>query len=176
VWDKFTNPIPEGVLIRIDTTIQTGPGHGPGFGPSPASLPGDMPQEQFDQAASSAMADYARRNKESFQLQRKFNLPKYDLITTAEEDAVLKEEGHDQKGSGCREFVRKHPDYYRWVELAAVGFNEDQTVAYVYMVEWRGGQPLCRNGIFGHGGPRILRKRNGKWYLVKLPIFADWAT
>jgi hypothetical protein len=24
LWDKFTNPIPEGVLIRIDTTIETG--------------------------------------------------------------------------------------------------------------------------------------------------------
>jgi hypothetical protein len=175
LWNKLIDPIPEGVLIRIDTTTATGPGKGPGF--EPASLLGNtMPQKQFDPALSSAMADYTRRNKESFQLERRFNLPKYDLITTAEEKAVLNDEGHDQEGSGCVEFVRKHPDYYRWVELSAVGFNEDQTAAYVYMVEWRGSSLLCRNGIFGHGGPRILHKRNGKWYLVETGVFADWVT
>jgi hypothetical protein len=176
LWNKLIDPIPEGLLIRIDTTIETGPGRGPGFKPSPAALQGNMPQEQFDKAVSSAKADYTRRNKESLQLQRKFNLPNYDLITKAEEEAVLKDEGHDQEGSGCREFTRKHPDYYRWVELSAVGFNEDQTMAYVYMVEWGGSPPLCRNGIFGHGGPRILHKRNGKWYLVDTGVFADWVT
>lgn len=176
-WQKFTDPIPVGVLIRIDTTIETGPDHGPGFEPNPASLLENIvPQQELDSAVSSAAADYARRNKESFQLQRKFDLSKYDLITTAEEEAVLKDEGHDQEGSGCREFARKHPDYYRWVELSAVGFNEDQTVAYLYMVEWNGSPQLCQLGIFGHGGPRILHKRNGKWYLLELPVFADWAT
>jgi hypothetical protein len=178
--DKLTNPIPEGegVLIRIDTTTETGPSHGPGFETKPASLLGNItPQEQFDKAVSFATADYARRNKQSFQLQRKFNLPKYDLITTAEEEAVLKDEGHDQEGSGCREFVRKHPDFYRWVELSAVGFNEDQTVAYVYIVEWGGSPPLCKLGIFGHGGPRVLHKRrNGKWYLMDMGFFAEWTT
>jgi hypothetical protein len=175
--DKLTNPIPEGVLIRIDTTIDTGSGHGAGFEPNPASLPGNIAsQERFDKAVSSAAADYTRRNKESLQLQRKFNLPDYDLITKTEEEAVLKDEGHDQEGSGCREFARKHPDYYRWVELSAVGFNEDQTVAYVYLVEWRGSRQLCHLGIFGHGGPRILHKRNGKWYLVDTGVFADWVT
>jgi len=167
LWQKVTDPIPEGVLIRIDTTIETGPGRGPGFGPNPASLPGNiMPQEQLDKAVSSAAADYARRNRESFQLQRKFSLPKYDLITTAEEHAALESCRLDQEG--CREFVRKHHDYYRWVELSAVGFNEDQTVAYLYMVEWRGG--------FGRGGHRTLYKRNGEWRLVEATGFADWAT
>ena len=179
--EKLTSRIPEGVLIRIDTTMATGPGEGPGFEPNDASLLRNglfrniTPQEQLNKAVSAA-ADYARRNKQSFQLQRKFNLPKYDLMTTAEEEAVLKDEGHDQEGSGCREFTRKHPNYYRWVELSAVGFNEDQTIAYVYMVEWAGSPQLCRLGIFGHGGPRILYKRNGKWYLVDTGAFADWVT
>jgi hypothetical protein len=175
--EKLTNRIPEGVLIRIDTTMATGLVKGPGFEAKPASFLGTlMPQEQFDKAGSSAMTDYTRRNKESFQLQRKFSLSKYDLITTAEEEAVLKDAGHDQEGSGCREFTRNHPDYYRWVELSAVGFNEDQTVAYVYLVEWRGGPPLCHNGISGHGGPRILHKRNGEWRIADLGVFTDWTT
>lgn len=49
-----------------------------------------------------------------------------------------------------------------------MGFNEDQTVAYLYMVEWRGG--------FGRGGHRTLYKRNGEWRLVGATGFADWAT
>ena len=172
---KLIARVPDGVLIRIDTTTATGPDKGPGFEPKPASLLGNItPQEPFDKALSSAMADYTRRNKESLQLQRKFNLPKYDLITKAEEEAALKDQGTESLG--CQEFVRKHPDYYRWVELSAVGFNEDQTVAYVYMVEWGGSRPLCQRGIFGHGGPRILHKRNGKWYLVDTGVFGDWVT
>jgi hypothetical protein len=164
LWERFIFRIPEGLLIRIDTTIETGTAmshdllnEGPGSGPQ-----------------ASAWADFARRNKESFQLQRKFNLPNCDLITKAEEEAALKDQGTDSLG--CREFVRKHPDFYRWVELSAVGFNEDQTVAYVYVVEWGGSPPLCQEGIFGHGGPRILHKRNGKWYLMKTGVFADWVT
>jgi hypothetical protein len=77
--------------------------------------------------------DYGQRNKESFQLQKKFKLPEYDLITTAEERAAVESCRRDQEG--CREFVRKHHDYSRWVELSVVGFNEDQTVAYLYWVE-----------------------------------------
>jgi len=165
LWSKLIDRIPEGVLIRIDTTIETRPGHGPGFEPRPTSLRGNMPQEQFDKAVSSAMADYAGRNKESFQLQRKFDLPKYELITTAEEYAAL--ESCRLNPEGCREFMRKHHDYYRWVELSAVGFNENQTVAYLYMVEWRGG--------FAHGGYQALFKRNGKWYLSD-GVFGGWVT
>jgi hypothetical protein len=174
---KLISRVPDRVLIRIDTTIEAGLGHGSDFEQHSASLPGNIAsQERFDKAVSSAAEDYTRRNKESLQVQRKFNLPRYDLITKAEEEAVLKDEGHDQEGSGCREFTGKHPSYYRWVELSAVGFNEDQTMAYVYMVEWAGSPPLCRNGIFGHGGARILHKRNGKWYLVDTGVFADWVT
>jgi hypothetical protein len=165
--NKLIDPIPEGLLIRIDTTIETGTAVIGVYDLLNKGWSGSGPE-------ASAWADFVRRNKGSgsFELQRKFNLPKYDLITKAEEEAVLKDQGTESLG--CREFVRKHPDYYRWVELSAVGFNEDQTVAYLYMVEWRGSRQLCL-GIFGHGGPRILRKRNGKWYLTETGG-ADWVT
>jgi hypothetical protein len=68
---------------------------------------------------------------------------------------------------GCREFMRRHHDYYRWVELSAVGLQRRPTVAYLYMVEWRGG--------FGRGGHLALFKRNGKWYLGPTS-FGGWVT
>ena len=162
LWTKLIDPIPEGLLIRIDTTIETGTAMG--YDLLNQAWPGSGPQ-------ASAWADFARRNKGSLQLQRKFNLPKYDLMTKAEEEAALKDQGTDSLG--CREFVQKHPDFYRWVELSAVGFNEDQTVAYLYVVEWGGSPPLCHLGVFGHGGLRILQKRNGKWYLMETGA-SDW--
>jgi hypothetical protein len=163
-FERLIGPIPEGVLIRIET----GQDHGP-------SLIGDIkPQEQFDKERSSAAEDFVRRNKNPFLLQKKFNLPKYDLITTAEEEAVLNNEGRDQEG--CREFMRNHPNYRRWVELSAVGFNEDQTVAYLYIAEWSVSPQLCKQEASGHGGLRILSKRSGKWYIVEGGAFADWVT
>ena len=119
---------------------------------------GSTLQEHWDKAVASAMADYSRRSKESFQLQRKFNLSKYDLITKAEEQAFRKKDP-----SACQ----KYAGYERWVKLSAVGFNQDQTEAYLYMEEWR--------GYFGHGGSRFLHKRNGKWYLIQA-FFPGWIT
>lgn len=168
LWEKLVNPLPRGVLIRIDTAIGA---PGPGSALKPVAS-----QEYWDKSVVSAMADYARRSKEPLHLQRKFDLPKYDLITTAEEEAVLKSEGDDQDGSRCLEFTQKHPGYSRWVDLSAVGFNEDQTVAVVYIAVWRGSSPQCRKGIFGYGGPRYLYKRNGRWHLMKTDFFADWTT
>jgi hypothetical protein len=169
-FERLIDPIPEEVLIRIETRIEEA-----SYGPKTASLIGDIkPQEQFDKELSSAAEDYVRRNKKPFLLQKKFSLPKYDLITTAEEEAVLNNEGRDQEG--CREFMRNHPNYHRWVELSAVGFNEDQTVAYLYIAEWSGSTQLCKQEVSGHGGLRILRKRLGEWHIVDTGRFTDWIT
>jgi hypothetical protein len=142
-FERLIDPIPEGVLIRIET----GQDHGP-------SLIGDIkPQEQFDKELSSAAEDFVRRNKNPF---------------------LLHNEGRDQEG--CREFMRNHPNYRRWVELSAVGFNEDQTVAYLYIAEWSVSPQLCKQEASGHGGLRILSKRSGKWHIVEGGAFADWVT
>jgi hypothetical protein len=87
---------------------------------------------------------------------------------------VLNNEGRDEEG--CREFMRNHPNYRRWVELSAVGFNEDQTVAYLYIAEWSGSPQLCKQEVSGHGGLRILSKRSGEWHIVEGGAFADWVT
>ena len=80
LWDKFTDPIPESVMIYVDTIGANSDWFPPG---------GEtLVTEQFEnKAVSSAAVDYVRRSHESFQLQRKFNLSKYDLITKSEERA-----------------------------------------------------------------------------------------
>jgi len=58
--------------------------------------------------------------------------------------------------AGWSDFEREHPDSVGWIELSAVGFNHDKTVAIVYIGHHCG--RLC-----GGGGFRVLRKAEGKW-------------
>jgi len=112
-----------------------------------------LPLTEFDKEWSSAWVDYARRNKQSLQLQRKFNLSKYDLVTRAE---------FDDLSNGKFPWVKYVGE--RWIKLSAVGFNQDQTKAYLFMEDWIEGS--------GNAGSRYLQKRNGRWYLVKTgPIY-----
>jgi hypothetical protein len=165
-WIRLIDPRPEAVLIRVET--QPGPDVG---------IEGALvPDKRFKQAVDSAIADYLKRNIGILELQRKFNLPIYDLFTRAEEETVLKSQLPNGDASACRAFQQKHVGYERWVELSAVGFNQDQTVAVVYLVEWSGGRPLCNSGIFGRGGYRMLQKRGGKWHLMDNQVFSDWDT
>ena len=60
-----------------------------------------------------------------------------------------------------------------------MGFNADQTVAVVYIVEHRaavGWIRECRGGIFATGGFRMFQKRHGKWNLLKNNVFSDWTS
>jgi hypothetical protein len=171
-WDQLIDPRSEAVLIRIET--EPGQYHlvrEQGF--VEASL---VPEERFKQAVDLAITDYVKRNSGVLELRRKFSLPNYDLISGAEEQALLEEHDPSKQDSTCRAFQKKYPGYDRWVELSAVGFNEDQTVAVVYMVEWRGSKPLCSGGIFGNGGYRMLQKQDGKWHLLKNQVVSDWLT
>lgn len=167
-WERLIFRRPVDVLIRVETE--------PGQDRQANTLVLLPKDERLKQAVDEAASDYVKWNGSVLQLKREFDLPRYDLITTAEEQAVLKDEGKPQAGSGCWQFTRNHPGYYRWVELSAVGFNKDQTVAVVYIVEWDGRAPLCEMGIFGTGGYRMLQKQGGWWRLIESRTFSDWTT
>jgi hypothetical protein len=171
-WEELIDPRSEVVLIRTETE----PGQDHQLGEVASVAAHLVPEERFKHAVDLAIADYVKRNSSVLELQRKFSLPTYDLISEAEERALLREQEPKKGDSACREFQQKYPGYDRWVELSAVGFNADQTVAVVYMVEWRGSRPLCRGGIFGDGGYRMLQKHNGKWHLMRNQVFSDWTT
>jgi hypothetical protein len=164
----FEPPPGEG-LIRVETLSFQDSGLDAAGKPSTAGE--IVSDERFKPAVDSAIADYLKRNKQSFQLQRKFNFPDYDLFTKAELQSIIK--GADP----CLAFQQKYPGYLRWVELSAVGFNQDQTVAVVYFVESKATtRGFCSGWSFENGGYRVLQKRDGKWSLLANQAFSDWIT
>ena len=155
---------PEGVLIRVETLTfqESGPTKDDGL-PRELAI---LPEDRFKPAFDSAIADYLKRNTDVLELQKKFNLPHYDLFTKDEEKAF-----HFAAHSACQ----KYSGYERWVELSAVGFNEDQTVAVVHFIDWRGHPCNWPATIIGATGKdRMLQKRDGKWHLLPSRIFSDW--
>jgi len=165
VLNRLLSPPLGPVLIQVETlSFQDSAPFEPHGAPSGLGV---LPKEErFKPAVDSAIADYLKRNEQSFQLQRKFNLSKYDLITKAEEQALGKNDP-----SACQKYV----GYERWVELSAVGFNQDQTVAVVHFID--GWQRPCSNTMVSvRGKDRMLQKRDGKWRLLANQVFSDWIT
>jgi hypothetical protein len=155
---------PEGVLIRIETLTFQEPGPTKDTGLQ-RWLGIDPKEERFKPAVDSAIADYLKRNTDVLELQKKFNLSHYDLFTKAEEKGFY---------FGDHSLCQKYSGYERWVELSAVGFNQDQTVAVVHFIDWRG-RPCNGHTIIGATGKdRMLQKRDGKWHLLPSRIFSDW--
>jgi hypothetical protein len=100
-----------------------------------------------------AIANYRLVNRTTWTLERKFEISKpYELIPSAALEAPFKTNGP----AGWSEFKLEHPDSVGWIELSAVGFNDDKTVAVVYIGHHCGG--LCGGGSFS-----VLRKAEGKW-------------
>jgi hypothetical protein len=150
--NRLIDPPPQEVLIRAETLAFQNSGINGAYGPSPEV--GLVPEQRLKQAVDSAIADYLKRNTTILELQRKFNLPRYDLFTASEQRSINK---GDASG---RTFQEKPHGYERWIELSSVGFNQDQTVAVVYFVETR--------GSFWKAGYRMLQKR-----LLANQVFSD---
>jgi hypothetical protein len=156
----------EEILIRAETlTFQDSGLDRVVQPPTEAALVSD---KRFKWAVDAAVADYLKRNNSMLELQRKFSLPHYDLFTQAEERSIFK------GAAACLAFQQKHPGYERSIELSAVGFSQDQTVALVSFVETRATRDFCIGGTFKSGQGRMLQNRGGKWYLLTEPRFSDW--
>jgi hypothetical protein len=155
--NRLIDPPPQEVLIRAETLAFQNSGINGAYGLSPEGRL--VPEQRLKQAVDSAIADYLKRNTTIRELQRKFNLPHYDLFTASEQRSINK---GDASG---RAFQEKPHGYKRWIELSSVGFNQDQTVAVVYFVE--------RRGSFWKAGYRMLQKRGGKWRLLANQVFSD---
>ena len=98
--------------------------------------------DKRDKDVDLAVANYLELNKEAWLLVRAFqiDLP-YEL--TSKDDLLLRQ---DRDTGGL-------------IEVSAVGFNSDKTVAVVYMGHHCG--LLC-----GGGGYHVLLKRHGRWQAV----------
>jgi len=108
------------------------------------------PEKDSEDMIGSAIAEYVELNKKPLVLQRNLSLAiPYDLITFKDLKSAINQGGWDG-------FYKKYPDSGGWIELSAVGFNAEKTVAVVYMGHSCGG--LCGGGQF-----HVLQKKEGKW-------------
>jgi hypothetical protein len=108
----------------------------------------DQAREQWKQTRGSdtALDDYFKVNRKIWLLQRKFTLPKpYELVTSDEIKAMFPRHFRGNFGE-------------LWLELSAVGFNADKSLAVVYMSHVCTTQCCCAEGT-----SYVLQKQNGKW-------------
>ena len=113
------------------------------------------PEVEWREKIRPAISDYVRANANPSLLQPRIKLGgPYHLITAEELRSAI-------QTSGWEGFYQRFPASGGWMELSAVGFNVNKTVAVVYMGLYCG--PLC-----GVGGFHVLEKRDGKW------VALDW--
>jgi hypothetical protein len=109
-----------------------------------------QPEKGFTQSLGAAISDYVELNKRPWLLQSRFDIEKPYLLITPEEFKSAFAQGNWEA------FYRQYPDSGGYIELSAVGFNSDKTVAVVYMGHDCGMR--CGGGEF-----HVLQKKDGKW-------------
>lgn len=108
------------------------------------------PEKGWEEVIGPAISDYVKLNEKTWLLQQKFGLGiPYELLSAEELKSDLAE-------GGWEGFYKLHPDSGGWVELSAVGFNADETVAVAYAGHNCG--MLCGGGSF-----HVLQKKGDKW-------------
>jgi hypothetical protein len=112
------------------------------------------PASEWQEKVGPAISDYVKSNAKPSALQRRINVEvTYQLISTEELQSTIQTVGWDG-------FYQRYPDSGGWIELSAVGFNANKTVAVVYMGHHCG--PLC-----GGGGFHVLEKKDGQWVTLE---------
>jgi hypothetical protein len=110
-----------------------------------------VPEKESAELIGPAISDYVKQNEKPWLLQEQ----KFKLVTSPKmiSSGELKSLIERSKWAG---FYRQYEDSDGYVELSAVGFNADKTVAVVYMGHSCG--QLCGGGAF-----HVLQKQDGKW-------------
>jgi hypothetical protein len=124
-----------------------------------------IPEKESEELVGPAIADYVKLNEKTWLLQEQnFKLtPPPKLISSEELKSIFER----SKWPG---FYRKYEDSDGLIELSAVGFNADKTVAVVYMGHSCGTQ--CGGGRF-----HVMQKKEGKWTQLEwLGESCEWSS
>ena len=112
------------------------------------------PEKEFEGKVGPAISDYVEQNKREWWLQPKVSIElPYQFLQAASVSKLLVHGQWD-------EYYRLYPESGGLIELSAVGFNQDRTVAVVYMGHMCG--QLCGGGTF-----HVLEKVDGRWQPLK---------
>ncbi len=114
------------------------------------------PDDESKKIIGTALDDYVKVNKTSWRLRDSFKLElPYKLVSSEILSSILKKEGQELEDTWT-EFYKQYPDSGGFIELSAVGFNAEKTVAVVSQGRWC--RLLCGNGAY-----HVLQKKEGKW-------------
>lgn len=120
------------------------------------SVPWEMclfPNQESRKQIGSAINDYVSTNKKAWAFTRRFEIENaYELLDFKKDIWPF----FENRPTGWQEFDAAHPSSRGWYELSAVGFNEDKTIAVVYISNHCGW--TCGRGEF-----RVLQKQEGRW-------------
>jgi len=115
------------------------------------------PDKESEDVLDPAIANYNEVNSKIWLLQPDFRIEKpYDLVSMKDIPHVLE----NDTVAGWRPPGEERRKYVGSLELSAVGFNPQKTVAVVYIGHQCGS--LCGGGTF-----HLLEKKEGKWQPLK---------
>ena len=98
------------------------------------------------------IGDFIQKNNRPWLLQQMFTMPRsYEFISARDLDSMF-----TNGAPGWKQFYERYPGSAGFVQVSAVGFNAEKTIAVVYVAHGCGG--LC-----GAGGFSVLEKKDGKW-------------
>ena len=113
------------------------------------------PDPESEKIIGPAISDYLRVNKTKWRLKDDLKLTiAYQLVPSDEILSLIQKDGWGA-------FHKRYPESGSFIDLSAVGFNADKSVAIVSKGSWCG--DLC-----GRGEYYVLQKKDGKW----IPL--DW--
>lgn len=122
------------------------------------------PDDESKKIIGSAISNYLEVNKKIWLIQEKFTLEIPYKIVSGETIKSMVEKNN------WEEFYNRYPNSGGYIGLSAVGFNEDKTIAVVYVAHSCG--QLCGGGRY-----HVLRKKDGKWVpLSWRGSSCDWAS
>jgi len=108
------------------------------------------PDSESQARVGPAISNYVKLNEKTWLLQPRLSFARPYQFLEARQFAAL------MNGGGWNEYYRQFPDSGGVIEVSAVGFNPDKTIAVVYMGHSCGA--LCGGGTF-----HVLEKVDGKW-------------
>jgi hypothetical protein len=116
---------------------------------------------QAEKVLRPAIDNYLQLNATPRQLQKHFEISRqYELLPEEELKATFRDGMNGSPSiEGWNTFYARHPGSEGLIELSAVGFNADKTIAVVFIGYHCGDE--CRGGEF-----RALEKNGGKWQLL----------
>lgn len=108
------------------------------------------PDAEWEKIIGGAISNYLEVNKKTWLIRKNIaaDTP-YKIISIKEIESAF------EKGSWDG-FYNRYPDSGGYIQLSAVGFNDDRTVAVVFTRHYCG--MLC-----GGGSYNVLQKKDGKW-------------